>query len=84
MKALAMTQKARLELLRNHPATAARIYDAKQECLWQQILLGTNRPLGIITDYWRRVEVISCHASANFTIRITNFEKTDIPNVTYY
>ena len=47
----------RLSLLRKHPATMARLYDAKQNCLWQHILLGKARPFGLITDYWRRVEV---------------------------
>ena len=47
----------RLSLLWKHPATIARLYDAKQSCLWQHILLGKARPFGLITDYWRRVEV---------------------------
>jgi hypothetical protein len=43
--------------LRQHPALFARLYDKKQDCFWDNLLLGKERPLGLITDYWRRVEV---------------------------
>ena len=35
----------------------ARLYDCKQSCLWQNVILGKSRPFGLITDFWRRVEV---------------------------
>ena len=44
--------------MRSHPAIAARLFDIKQECIWKHILLGEAKPFGIITDYWRRVEVL--------------------------
>ena len=46
-----------MDLLRGHPALAARLFDIKQDCLWQYIILGEAKPFGTVTDYWRRVEV---------------------------
>jgi hypothetical protein len=46
-----------MDLLRNHPATVARLFEIKQECIWNNILQGSNEPIGKITDYWRRIEV---------------------------
>lgn len=52
-----LSEYARMVLLRKHPAVMARLFDKKQDCFWQNLLLGKSRPLGLITDYWRRVEV---------------------------
>jgi hypothetical protein len=47
-----------MDLLRSHPALVARLFELKQDSIWKQILHGKNEPLGKITDYWRRIEVI--------------------------
>jgi hypothetical protein len=52
-----LSECERYELLRRHPATAARLFDLKQDCLWKCIILGENEPLGKVVDYWRRIEV---------------------------
>ena len=52
-----LSEEKRIILLRQHPAIFARLYDKKQDCFWDHLLLGKERPLGLITDYWRRVEV---------------------------
>lgn len=52
-----LSEYERYQLLRRHPATAARIFDLKQDCLWKYIILGKNKPLGKVVDHWRRIEV---------------------------
>jgi hypothetical protein len=52
-----LNEASRMDLLRNHPAIVARLFDTKQECIWKYLLMGQNEPLGKVTDYWRRVEV---------------------------
>jgi hypothetical protein len=52
-----MTKEERTIILRNHPALAARLFELKQNCLWDCILRGKDNPIGEIVDYWRRVEV---------------------------
>jgi hypothetical protein len=49
----------RRRLLKAHPVLAARMFHLKQICLWNYILLGKNRPLGKIVDFWRRIEVMT-------------------------
>jgi hypothetical protein len=62
LQALTLSVSTRLDLLRSHPALAARLFDIKQECIWKYILMGKAKPFGEITDYWRRVEVLLvCH-----------------------
>lgn len=50
-------KKKRQLLLRAHPALVARIFHEKIECIWKDILNGSDHPLGIIADHMRRVEV---------------------------
>lgn len=57
-KALSLSHAERLEILRRHPALAARLFHLKQQCIWTCILQGENKPLGQIVDFWRRIEVI--------------------------
>jgi hypothetical protein len=45
------------------------------------MLLGKNKPLGIITDYGRRVEVIQCQACAIKNVHITNNDKKEVPDL---
>ena len=52
------SESERIKILREHPAIAARLFQLKQECLWECVLLGSNQPMGKIIDYWRRIEVI--------------------------
>ena len=47
----------RSKILKHHPALAARLFQYKQECIWDCILHGRSQPIGQITDYWRRIEV---------------------------
>lgn len=56
-QAASMTETMRMDLLRKHPALMARLFDIKQDCLWKNLLMGKSQPFGLITDYWRRVEV---------------------------
>ena len=46
----------RAEILRTHPALAARIFDARVTALFKNIYGGTAQPFGAITDSWIRVE----------------------------
>lgn len=50
-------KSTRQRILRAHPALTARIFHEKQECLWNDILMGHDHPVGVIEDYMRRVEV---------------------------
>lgn len=50
-------EKTRCKLLLQHPALVARIFHARQECLWKYVLLGDDKPVGDIKDFMRRVEV---------------------------
>lgn len=54
-----MTKQERVLYLRNHPAVAVRIFDLTQQAIWAHVLMGSNQPLGKITDYWRRIEVVN-------------------------
>lgn len=54
-----MNEAIRMDLLRKHPATMARLFDMKQEAIWKELLMAKSKPFGDITDYWRRVEVNS-------------------------
>jgi len=36
-----------------------RLFDLTQQCIWDCILQGSNKPLGKIADFWRRIEVTS-------------------------
>jgi hypothetical protein len=56
-KALSLDEDTRMDLLRKHPATVARLFEIKQECIWKNILDGKNKPIGEKTDFWRRIEV---------------------------
>ena len=47
----------RMNLLRSHPATVARLFDYKQDCMWKYLVMGESKPFGEVTDFWRRVEV---------------------------
>jgi hypothetical protein len=58
--ALKLSHAERIVLLRSHPALAARLFHLKQHCIWNCILLGENKPLGQIVDFWRRIEVFYC------------------------
>ena len=46
----------RLALLRNHPAMAIRLFDIKQNAIWEKIIMGVAQPFGVVRDFWRRVE----------------------------
>jgi hypothetical protein len=52
-----LSMDTRRRLLKAHPVLAARMFHLKQICLWNYIMLGKNRPLGEIVDFWRRIEV---------------------------
>jgi len=47
----------RAKLLRDHPAIVARVFHEKQDCIWKCVLMGSDRPVGHVLDYMRRVEV---------------------------
>jgi hypothetical protein len=51
-----MDLEQREQFLKNHPALSARLFDLKQKCFWDYVVKGTARPLGEITDTWRRIE----------------------------
>jgi hypothetical protein len=57
-RALRLNDTERIALLRQHPALAARLFHLKQQCIWDCILMGENKPLGEIVDFWRRIEVV--------------------------
>lgn len=52
--------KTRSKLLLENPALVARIFHARQECLWKYVLLGDDKPVGEVKDFMRRVEVRRC------------------------
>lgn len=51
-----LSLEERIEVLKLHPALAARLFDLKQKCLWDSVIQGKARPFGEILDTWRRVE----------------------------
>ena len=51
-----LTKSERAELLRSHPMIAARIHALSQDAFWKYVLNGRDRPVGKLTDFWRRVE----------------------------
>lgn len=53
--------KTRSRLLLEHPALVARIFHARQECLWNHVLFGDDKPVGAVKDFMRRVEVCSVY-----------------------
>jgi hypothetical protein len=59
----------RMNLLRSHPATVARLFDYKQDCMWKYLVMGESKPFGEVTDFWRRVEVCSEKFLHNVTFR---------------
>ena len=50
-------KEKRSKILKDHPALAARLFQYKQDCIWDCLLQGRSQPVGQITDYWRRIEV---------------------------
>ena len=52
-----MSKKERKRHLKNHPALVARLFNAKQFCIWKYILAGIDMPFGQLLDFLRRVEV---------------------------
>ena len=52
-----LTKIERLDILRRHPALSARIFEIKQEAIHHCIINGVNAPLGIVSHFWRRIEV---------------------------
>jgi hypothetical protein len=46
----------RRKLLGQHPALTARLFEKKMDGLWEKVFNGKDRPIGEVTDYWRRVE----------------------------
>ena len=55
-----MDKLDRTEMLRNHPALSARLFDIKQDAIWEKLIGGETQPFGQVLDFWRRVEVGSC------------------------
>jgi hypothetical protein len=51
-----LSKSKRLEILRSHPALSCRLFDIKQDILWENVIMGKHNPLGKVTDYWRRTE----------------------------
>jgi len=50
-------KQERLEILSTHPALSARLFEYKQNSIWKCVLQGQDKPLGEISDFWRRIEV---------------------------
>ena len=46
----------RLKLLRAHPVLSARLFALQQNAFFKHILCGGDKPLGLVLDFWRRVE----------------------------
>ena len=51
-----LTPTQRLRLLQHHPTLCARLFDIQQRAYFEIILCGHDLPLGIIDDFWRRME----------------------------
>eukprot|EP01034_Spumella_vulgaris_P035454 gene35454-43716_t len=51
-----LTKAQRAKILRDHPFMSARLHAEHQTIFWDCILNGKHKPLGTITDSWRRVE----------------------------
>jgi hypothetical protein len=54
-----MKRSERLSILKESPALSARLFHYKQNSFWDLVLMGQHKPLGDISDWWRRVEVCS-------------------------
>jgi hypothetical protein len=52
-----LSKDERLKILCQHPALSARLFDLQQKAFWDCVMIGCHKPLGNITDYWRRTEV---------------------------
>jgi hypothetical protein len=52
-----MKKEERLTILKQSPALSARLFHYKQNSFWDLVLMGRHKPLGDISDWWRRVEV---------------------------
>jgi hypothetical protein len=56
LQAKVMGKEDRKKLLTDHPALAARLFDIKLKCIFDCILLGKDKPLGEIVDFFKRIE----------------------------
>jgi len=50
------TKQDRLKILSRHPALSARHFEFQQNSFWECIILGEDKPLDEVSDYWRRQE----------------------------
>jgi hypothetical protein len=51
-----ISKSQRTAILRQFPALAARIADARFACMFQHIYQGEAKPFGDVSDFWYRVE----------------------------
>lgn len=52
-----LSKQQRRAYLKNHPALVARLFNAKQFCIWKYVLAGIDMPFGEMKDFLRRIEV---------------------------
>ena len=50
------SDQQRVQLLGEHPALQARIFLLKMDGLWLHVIRGQHKPLGFLSDLWRRIE----------------------------
>ncbi len=51
-----MSSADRLELLRRHPLQAVMFFERRLDSFQKNVIMGQEKPLGTIKDYWMRIE----------------------------
>ena len=51
-----LSKKARVDMLRDHPVLAARLFEIRSRLLFWEVFNGADQPFGKISDFWGRVE----------------------------
>ena len=50
------TKKERVQMLRDHPVLAARLFEIRSRLLFEKVFCGEDNPLGKLSDWWMRLE----------------------------
>ena len=50
------TKQERVQMLRDHPVLAARLFEIRSRLLFEKIFCGEDNPLGKLSDWWMRLE----------------------------
>jgi hypothetical protein len=74
---LSLKENTRIDLLRKHPETVARLFEIKQECIWNKIPSGSNKTyrknFGLLTASRGIIVKVCMFCRFNMTIYIKQY-----------